>query len=561
MEPMYNLVIAVAGPLGSGCSTLADELVTVANDWPGCQALKVKAAEGIAIWADRLLELKLDPLMSTHQRRASLQDAGNRLRERDGEFVAKLISTQITLAALDIERKASGKTPKSPSTLVFVVDGLKNAGDAAGLRRIFRDEFVLVVVAADRETRWHRVKDYRSWTDNDRPEFERLDAIDRNQRVAGSKAGSKVGKNGQETEALARHADYYVVNDRNRQDLQESASRVIDLFIGGPRRSQPTADERRMHLAFSASNSSGCLSRQVGASLFNSSGDIIGLGHNDVPKARGGLYSVEDGDNDNRCYLVGDARCMNDTIKGQRFENLAQSVYGAIQQACADTIKKTFKRDPLDAIRKVIKGSDLRDATEYCRAVHAEMSALFTAARSRAGATIDSTMYVTTYPCHNCAKHILCAGVKRVVYVEPYPKSLAADLHSDGLSIDSPTQAATEKTLLVPYQGIAPWRFHDIFAEAQDVDRKDKEGRAIRRSKDERASAARLASRVARRLRLANASVGLDQISYTEMMVSDELWQIWQDAGKGKMKRTKATQAKSGSAGRRVANRGMERHP
>jgi deoxycytidylate deaminase len=559
MEPMYNLVIAVAGPLGSGCSTLVDELVSVANDWPGCQALKVKVAEGITIWADRLLGLKLDPAMSTHQRRASLQDAGNRLRKRDGELVAKLISTQITLEALDIEKKASEKSAKSPSTLVFVVDSLKNAGDVAGLRRIFRDEFMLVVVAADRETRWHRVKDYRSWTADDRPDFERLDAVDRNQKGA----GSRVGDIGQETEALARHADYYVVNDRNRQDLQQSASRIIDLFIGGPRRSQPTADERRMHLAFSASNGSGCLSRQVGAALFNSNGDIIGLGHNDVPKARGGLYSVEDGDNDNRCYLVGDARCMNDTIKDQRFKNLAQDVYGAIKEACTDTIEKTFKRDPLDAIQKTIKGSELRDATEYCRAVHAEMSALLTAARSRAGATIDSTMYITTYPCHNCAKHILCAGVKRVVYVEPYPKSLAANLHSDGLSIDLPTQTATEKTLLVPYQGIAPWRFHDIFAQAQDVDRKDKEGRAIRKSKDERASGPRLAARVWQRLRSANVSVGWDQISYTEMKVSDEVWQIWQDAGGVKAKRTKTTrhQVKDGSAGRRVGNRGSERHP
>ncbi|MDN3612645.1 hypothetical protein QWZ16_23945 [Vibrio ostreicida] len=29
---------------------------------------------------------------------------------------------------------------------------------------------------------------------------------------------------------------------------------------------------------------------------------------------------------------------------------------------------------------------------------------------------------VRLFPCHNCAKHIVASGIKRVVYVEPYPK-------------------------------------------------------------------------------------------------------------------------------------------
>jgi len=90
---------------------------------------------------------------------------------------------------------------------------------------------------------------------------------------------------GQETGKLAPYADYYVVNDITARTYRSLPVGLVDLFLGGSAYSQPTADERRMHLAFSASHGSACLSRHVGAALFNSEGDIIGLGHNDVPKA------------------------------------------------------------------------------------------------------------------------------------------------------------------------------------------------------------------------------------------------------------------------------------
>ena len=43
-------------------------------------------------------------------------------------------------------------------------------------------------------------------------------------------------------------------------------------------------------------------------------------------------------------------------------------------------------------------------------------------------------MYVTTFPCHNCAKHIIAAGLERVVYLEPYPKSRAKTLYDEDIT-------------------------------------------------------------------------------------------------------------------------------
>lgn len=60
---------------------------------------------------------------------------------------------------------------------------------------------------------------------------------------------------------------------------------------------------------------------------------------------------------------------------------------------------------------------------EICYGLHAEQNALMQAAKfgiSTAGATI----YVTHKPCSVCARLIINAGIKRVVYIEGYPDPL-----------------------------------------------------------------------------------------------------------------------------------------
>jgi deoxycytidylate deaminase len=111
-------------------------------------------------------------------------------------------------------------------------------------------------------------------------------------------------------------------------------------------------------------------------------------------------------------------------------------------------------------------GSELRDVVEYHRAVHAELSAILDAARR--GVKTDATiLYSTTYPCHLCAKEIVAAGVSRVVYIEPYPKSLANAMYSDSISEDEDAQRAIPFLSLV---GISPRRFHEFFEEGRSLE-------------------------------------------------------------------------------------------
>ena len=56
---------------------------------------------------------------------------------------------------------------------------------------------------------------------------------------------------------------------------------------------------------------------------------------------------------------------------------------------------------------------------ELCRSVHAEANAITKLARSHNNSE-GATLYVTASPCIECAKLIIQAGIRRVVYGETY---------------------------------------------------------------------------------------------------------------------------------------------
>lgn len=67
---------------------------------------------------------------------------------------------------------------------------------------------------------------------------------------------------------------------------------------------------------------------------------------------------------------------------------------------------------------------------ELCRALHAEQNAIVQAARY--GTVIEgASIYSTTEPCSMCSKMIINAGIKRVIYRDPYPDALSGDLLSE----------------------------------------------------------------------------------------------------------------------------------
>jgi hypothetical protein len=122
----------------------------------------------------------------------------------------------------------------------------------------------------------------------------------------------------------------------------------------------------------------------------------------------------------------------------------------------------------------VLKDTRLLNLTEFGREVHAEVSAILSAARLGI-ATAGSILYTTTFPCHNCAKHIVAAGISKVVYIEPYAKSFAEDFHPDSIDVEADTPLA-QRVLFEPFVGVSPRKYQDWFRAGP---RKDAVGKVL----------------------------------------------------------------------------------
>ncbi|HEX4765824.1 MAG TPA: deaminase, partial [Lichenihabitans sp.] len=213
------------------------------------------------------------------------------------------------------------------------------------------------------------------------------------------------------------------------------------------------------------------LSRQVGAAIFSKLGEVISLGCNEVPKAPGGTYWI-----DEEPHIFRDVEIGRDSNQEQRNVLLHDFLdrmtrHGFISQ---NLLNKGDTQAQIESILSIddLKECKIMDIIEFARVIHAEMSAISDAARN-GRSTQNATLFCTTFPCHMCAKHIVAAGVTRVVFLEPYPKSYSKQLHGDSITFDV---ESTGKVLFEPFIGISPRRYRDIFEKKK---RKDKKGQAL----------------------------------------------------------------------------------
>lgn len=66
---------------------------------------------------------------------------------------------------------------------------------------------------------------------------------------------------------------------------------------------------------------------------------------------------------------------------------------------------------------------------ELCYAIHAEQNAIIQAAKL--GVSIEgATLYCTNFPCAICAKMMINAGIKRLIYKYDYPDEFSKELLS-----------------------------------------------------------------------------------------------------------------------------------
>jgi deoxycytidylate deaminase len=450
-----ELVLAVVGPVGSGGSLVAELLAEILKTDFGYAVSPHKLSEIILESGPRLGE-DMPAVGQGADRVAGLQTAGNLLRRKFGDdyVAAKCVEKIARWRDKEATAQSAAGTPIAQRRRhVHILDSIKHPAEVRLLRDTYGDLFWMFGVFAPLEIRRVRLQHDKGIKQD---ELDRVIAHDYKETDAF----------GQRVRDTFFEADFFVRNDQsNDRRLRRDLGRYIEILFGLPAHT-PTRDESAMYSAYSQAMGSACLSRQVGAAIVSADGELIGLGRNDVPRFKGGLYGTEDDDIDHRCFKWGSKICHNDRQKEALYDDIRKQLHTAGLLAPGATAA---------TVRDAIAQTEVRDLIEYSRAVHAEMEAIISVARGEKAGLGGATLYSTTYPCHACARHIVASGIASVVYVEPYPKSRAFQLHNDAISESEGDLG--KKLVFLQYNGVAPKHALRLFRNGRD--RKDKAGQLV----------------------------------------------------------------------------------
>lgn len=434
-ELVFGLIGAVGTELEKVRSILEDRLKVV-----GYSVTQVRITRDVI---PAIVPTNVTAGSSEFERLKGLMDAGNEARRTSGDNSILALGAA---AFINSKRKTddASKCPQYEAKRAYIISSLKHPDEVARLRGIYPQGFHLIGVHADEKRRFdYLTKDKNIPTDSantliDRDEDENLG-------------------HGQKVTETFHLSDFFVRIDGQDDYLKHSLWRILDLLFGNPYVT-PTFDEYAMFLAFAASLRSADLSRQVGA-VVAIDDQVVATGANDCPKAGGGLYWPR---YNPQTHKVDDQDDGRDYMRGEDSNKIEQ--HKIITEILDKGEQIGLDRSTLEA---ALRGSRIRDLTEFGRVVHAEMEALLSCGRARIPMK-DGIIYTTTFPCHNCAKHIVAAGISRVVFIEPYQKSKATEFHTDSIEVrfvrDVSSPQKRHFVSFEPFVGVGPRRFFDLFS-------------------------------------------------------------------------------------------------
>ena len=388
-------------------------------------------------------------IKNEYERIKYFMDLGDRVRSEshDAKIVMSGVASRI-LAGRD-----SPSDPSPRDRVAYIIKSIKHPAEADYLKQVYGDGFHLIGITSDMSERMKFLTEVKAMEPSQAKELMDRDSDD-------------VDDMGQHTQEVFQNSDYFINVVPNTEEIKNCVFRLIDLLFGNPFIT-PTFDEYAMFMAYSASLRSADLSRQIGA-VITKNNEILSTGVNDCPRFGGGLYwQIHD---HNRYYDEDGGRDYMLGFDSNKIE----------QTRIIDQILERLEKEKTPENRKKVKKAGIGSLTEYGRVVHAEMEAILSCARNSISCR-NAVMYATTFPCHNCAKHIIASGIKKVVYIEPYPKSKAIEFYKREISTEIDDEDC--KLVLTPFSGVGPRRYIDLFAMSSTKwgikTRKDDDGKKV----------------------------------------------------------------------------------
>lgn len=388
---------------------------------------------------------------------------GNLIRKHNNNsFLAESAIRQIHLKRLSKLVDEGIREPKpedfQSQRKLYIIDSIKSIDELILFRKVYTENFYQISLFSSLEDRKKNLanKGFK------KTEIEQIIEIDDKQSF----------NHGQNVRGTFVEGDLFMrISEESQSEIEKRIKRFFDLIFESSIIT-PTIEEKSMYLAKSASGNSSCLSRQVGACIIDEFDNVLSSGWNDVPKFGGNLY-VETSPKDNRCFNKG--FCSNDYQKDKLVDSLLDVLKEDKELKHIFNLGGELNLKLVERIKLSLRESKVKDLIEFSRSVHAEMHAIIQGAQLTGNKMVNGKLFCTTYPCHNCARHIIAAGIKEVYYIEPYVKSLCLTLHNDSMTENS---LESNKVKLLMFDGVAPRNYLTFFTNFAE---RKKDGKAIKR--------------------------------------------------------------------------------
>lgn len=492
-----ELVIAFCGPIGCGIDGLIDNLSFCLKE-EDYVVEHIKVSSLIErFYNDTHPDTPIDSsALSRFERYNRLMEAGTTIRK---EF-STTMCVDLAISEIALRRGKEANNPNDDLSAekeialkkkAYIIDQLKHPDEVKALKAIYSNIFYLIGALSDSDNRTRNLENREGIQHHEAHKLILRDQKEQNEK-----------ENGQNVSSTLFNADFFINNSTpNAEASKKAFLRFLKLIHGG-HGVTPTHEEYGMYSAFNASLQSACMSRQVGASIIDEVGNVLAVGKNDVPKFGGGLYGEDDNcsptSHDYRCVRK-DQKCHNDLHKNKLKEQIKEILKTELEEHL--TGSNLTEQDVHNISDKIAKNTPIKQLIEYSRAIHAEMDAILAFTRKGTSIPENATIYSTTYPCHNCARHIVATGIKTIVYIEPYEKSLALTLHEDSMTQNN----EADKVLIRPFHGVAPHRYKTLFFNSSP--KKDGNGHLITTDKADQSHVYTeyVDSYLAREVKVANA--------------------------------------------------------
>lgn len=453
MANSVELIIGLVAPIGADIDAVERELEDFLSGI-GYEVAKVRVSD----WFN--ISSSAKAASAGYKKYCELMDAGDQLR--------RVTQRKDAVAGIAVGQIAKIREEMPDKKLAVVVRQLKTPEEISSLRRIYGSRFFSISCHSSRRNRVDRLTRRLAGDENEiqvnrfRAKAERL--ILRDEQDGKDEWGQNVRK-------AFPMSDLFLAVDES-QVMRASLVRMLKLMFSHPYHT-PTKDEHGMYQAEAAALRSSALGRQVGAVVMTRGGDIVSVGTNEVPRAGGGLYWEGDIP-DKRDFTLGED--TNDLFKDKLLGEIVKRMKAA--RWFREKIAKMDVRQLVHSLvyndSAVLAGAQIDNIIEFGRCVHAEMAAIVDAARR--GVAVDGCeLFTTTFPCHECARHIVAAGIKRVVYRVPYPKSLVKELYPDSIDVEAEHCHDTH-VRFEPFVGVSPRRFRTFF---EMKTRKNAQGKTV----------------------------------------------------------------------------------